>query len=345
MIHNDGRRAGAKGQELIRMKAIRMVNSGMTQKKVGECLGVSRQAVNGWCKTYNEGGFSALKMKQRGFSKGLRRQLSIEQSREIRKMITDKTPDQLKLTFALWNRLAVKELIQDQYGVNLCLSQVGNYLREWGFTPQKPIKKAYEQSPVKVNEWLDEEYPQIKEQAKKENAEIFWGDETAVRSDCQHLRGYAPKGQTPVLKKSGKRFKTNMISAINNQGKLGFMIYKEKMDADMFIRFLQQLIKGRRRKLYLILDNLKVHHSNKVKDWVKEHSEKIELFFIPSYSPELNPDEYLNCDLKANVHRRSMPRNEEKLMDNLEDFMFDLRFDPERIKSYFRHPKIQYAAA
>lgn len=339
------RESSAEIQEALRLRAVRLLKTNRTQTEVADLLGVSRQAVNGWWKVYQSGGLKALKKKHRGRIKGEKRSIDNNQAKEIVKLISDHTPDQLKMSFALWTREAVRELISNKLGVTLGIRQVGNYLKEWGFTPQKPIKKAYEQNPLKVEKWLNEEYPEIQKKAKSENAEIFWADETAVRSDCQHQRGYAPKGKTPLLMKSGKRFGTNMISAVNNQGKVHFMVYDEKMDADMFIKFLKQLIKNRKRKLFLILDNLKVHHSHKVKEWVEEHSEKIELFFIPAYSPELNPDEYLNCDLKGNIHGKKTPRSKEDLIDNLDDFMFELRWNPERVKSYFEHPKINYAAA
>jgi len=171
--------------------------------------------------------------------------------------------------------------------------------------------KAYEQSPAKVSKWLSEEYPVIKEQAKKEDAEIFWGDETGIRNDAQHERGYAPKGKTPVVRLNAKREKTNMISAINNQGKVRFHIYDSNMNADILIDFMKRLIKSAGRKVYLALDNLRVHHAKVVKAWLEENKHRIEVFYLPAYSPELNPDEYLNCDLKAGVHSGLPSRSKE----------------------------------
>lgn len=174
-------------------------------------------------------------------------------------------------------------------------------MKRWGFTPQKPIKKAYDQSPKAVQDWLDTTYPEIKKLAKIEIAEIYWGDETGVRNDCQHSRGYAPCGQTPVVEINAKRFSVYMVSAINNQGLLRFMIYESSMNARVLIKFMRRLIKDAGRKVFLILDNRKVHCGKLVKTWLERHQEKIEAFYLLSCSPELNHDEYLNCDLKTGL--------------------------------------------
>ena len=238
----------------------------------------------------------------------------------------------------------MQELIEDQFGIKLAIRTVGNYLSAWGFTPQKPLKSAYEQSPSKVQKWLDESYPVIKEKAKKEDAEIYWGDETGVRSDCQHGRGYAPVGKTPMIKLSAKRRSTNMISAITNQGKVRFQIYDGRMNADQLIQFMKRLIKDAKRKVLLIVDNLRVHHAKKVTQWLAKHPEQIEVFYLPAYSPELNPDEYLNCDLKAGIHSKRPARTQKQLKAKVLSHMRMLQKQPKRVVKYFLHPKISYAA-
>jgi transposase len=221
---------------------------------------------------------------------------------------------------------------------------VGSYLERWGFTPQKPLKKAYEQRPAAVQKWLDEEYPLIEKLAKQQGGEIHWGDETGLRSDAQHGRSYAPKGQTPVIRLSAKRASINMISTITNQGKVRFMIYQDTMNAKRLIKFLKQLIKDAGRKVFLILDNLRVHHSKPVKEWLARHTRQIAVFFLPAYSPELNPDEYLNCDLKAGVHSRPPVRDRQGLKRNVSSHMRMLQKSPARVRKYFEHKKIAYAA-
>ncbi len=221
---------------------------------------------------------------------------------------------------------------------------MGDYLRSWGFTPHKPKKLAYEQCSKKVQKWLDEDYPSIKDRAKKELAEIYWGDETGVRNSNQHGRSYAPKDKTPVKKHKARRFSINMISTVTNQGQVQFMVYSGSMNADRLIEFMIQLIKNKEQKIFLILDNLRVHHSKLVKQWVEENKDKIELFYLPSYSPEKNPDEYLNCDLKYGMSEKPAPKNEKQLKINVENHMNMLTKNSERVKKYFNHKEIKYAA-
>ena len=328
----------------FRKQAIKLIKSGRKKGEVAEIIGVRSASISEWWKNYKENGIKGLSSKKRGVKSEDKKLLSAKQEQEIQKMIIDTMPDQLKLDFALWTRKAVKELVEREFGVVLAINTMGDYLRKWGFTPQKPKKMAYEQCSKKVQKWLDEEYPAIQKRAKEENAEIQWGDETGVRNNCQHGRSYAPKGKTPTKKSMSKRFSLNMISTVTNQGKVQFMIYSENMNSDKFIEFLKQLIKNSDQKIFLILDNLRVHHSHIVKDWITENKEKIELFFLPAYSPEKNPDEYLNCDLKQGLSSKPAPKNQEKLKENLENHMNMLVENPTRVQKYFNHKDIQYAA-
>lgn len=328
----------------IRRKAIKLVKSGKSQREVAKILEVHYNSVSTWCKKYKSGGLQSVKAKKRGVSSEQKSLLSREQEKEIQKMITDKMPDQMKLPYALWTRKAVKELIERTYGVKLAIRTMGDYLNKWGFTPQKPAKRAYEQSPAHVKEWLDGTYPTIREKAETENAEIHWGDETGIRNDCQHGRSYAPKGKTPVKRTMAKRFSLNMISTVTNQGKVRFMTYQGGLNSQRFIDFLRRLVKGAKKKIYLIVDNLKVHHSKPVKEWVEKHKDQIELFFLPSYSPERNPDEYLNCDLKQGVSMKPAPKNENQLLKNVRSHMKLIQKNPGRVKKYFRNEYIKYAA-
>jgi len=340
----DARKLSSKELELLRRQAIRLWVKGKTYVEIAEVVGVHRNRISEWCRAYGEKGATALKVNKTGRPKGDGRSLTPEQEAVIKKKICDHTPDQLKLAFALWTRRAVQQLIKELFILDMPIRTIGDYLKRWGFTPQKPLKMAYEQRPAEVEKWLKEEYPAIKERAKAEDAEIHWGDETGLRSDCQHGRSYAPKGKTPVVRLNAKRTSLNMISAITNQGKVRFMIYEDTMTAKVLITFLKQLIKGASCKIFLILDNLRVHHAKVVDKWLKENKDKIEVFFLPAYSPELNPDEYLNCDLKAGVHSGAPARNQKGLKRKVVSHMRKLQKRPARVASYFRHPKIRYAA-
>ena len=208
----------------------------------------------------------------------------------------------LKFPFALWTREAVRQLMRRRYGVDMPVRTVGLYLERWGFTPQKPVRLAREQNPEAVERWLKTEYPKIAAMAKKEKAEIYWGDETGVQNEANRIRGYGLRGKTPVLRVRAKKAHISMISAITNEGKVRFTIYREAMTQVKLIAFMGRLVRDAGRKVYLILDNLKAHHGKKVAEWLEAHKDEIAVFYLPSYSPEMNPDEYLNNDLKTRVH-------------------------------------------
>lgn len=328
----------------IRKRGIDLRKSGKTQKFIAEIFGVREGTVSDWVKAYKAEGLKGLKDKKRGVSSEDKKLISRLQEKQIQSMIIDVMPDQLKLPYALWTRKAVKELVEREFGIVVAINTMGDYLRKWGFTPQKPKKRAYEQNPKAVQKWMNEEYPAIVKKAKDGNAEIHWGDETGARNSNQHGRSYAPKGKTPVKISMAKRFSVNMISTVTNKGKVEFMIYSGSMNADRFIEFMKQLIKGKGRKIFLILDNLRVHHSKVVKQWVEQNMESIELFYLPSYSPEKNPDEYLNCDLKYGLSDTPPPKNEKQLKDNVINHMLMLQANQERVKKYFNHEQINYAA-
>lgn len=340
----DARKLPPSAQEEKRKTAIRLRKKGEQIKVIAETLEVSPRAVSGWLKRYHSEGPAALNAKKRGPDKGTGNRLKPEQEKTIRRLIIDQTPDQLKLEYALWTRKAVMELIKQETGIDMPERTVGDYLKRWGMTPQKPVKKAYEQSPKAVQKWLDDEYLEIKSQAKLEKAEIYWGDETGMRNDSQHERGYALRGKTPVVRLNANRTSTNMISAITNQGKVRFKVFDGTMNTDILIDFCKRLIKASKRKVFLILDNLRVHHAKIFKAWLAQHSEEIEVFYLPSYSPELNPDEYLNCDLKAGVHSGKPARNKGQLKKKVMSHMRMLQKKPRRVAKYFEHEKIRYAA-
>ncbi len=344
MEKTDARKLKPQVQQEMRKQAIRLCKKGMPQKQIAEILGVYPTTVSKWWRAYKKDGAKAIRCKKRGRPQGSCRTLTPDQEKEVQKAIYDKCPDQLKLPFALWTRLAVQQLIKQLWSIEMPIRTVGEYLKRWGFTPQKPLRRAYRQNTKAVKNWLDEEYPEIKSRAHKENAEIHWGDETGLCNDSYYGRSYAPRGKTPAIRLHPRCERVNLISSITNQGKVRFMIYKDKMNSAKMIQFMRKLVKDADRKIFLILDNLKVHHSHVVKDWLKEHEDQIEVFFLPSYSPELNPDEYLNCDLKVGVHSGVPARTKDQLKKKALSHLRKLQKMPGRVKKYFKHPKISYAA-
>ena len=275
---------------------------------------------------------------------GSGRLLDREQEQGIQQAIETKTPPELEIPSALWTRRAVRDFIHQQFGIRLPIRTVGEYLRRWGYTPQKPVRKAYKQDPKAVAEWLVKTYPAIERRAAKEGGEIHWGDETGVRSTCQHGRGYARPGATPELIVPGSRFSVNMIATITNRGTVRWMIYTGTMNAALFLVFLTRLIAGATKKVFLIVDHLSVHEAAVVDQWLSDKTDRIEVFSLPKYAPERNPDEYLNCDVKANINTDGLPKDREELRGKLRRFMQRLAKLPARVASYFKHKCIAYAA-
>ena len=221
---------------------------------------------------------------------------------------------------------------------------MGKYLARWGFTPQKPMKKAYEQSPAAVKKWLDEDYPVIAARAKAEGAEIHWGDESGLRSNDVRGRSFAPKGQTPVVRVNNKRHGLSVISTVTNKGQMRWRIFDGALNTKILIDFLRRLIKGASKKLFLILDNLRVHHAKPVKAWLAEHRPAIEVFYLPSYSPELNPDEMLNANLKAAVTTKAPNRRKGQLKAAAIGHLRHLQKSPAKVKQFFQKESVKYAA-
>ena len=330
-------------QEAIRLKVCTYLKKNLgTQKQASEIFGLSIRSVNRIWATYKIKGSRGVQSKKRGVQGG--KKITGVQAAEVRRLIKEKMPDQLKLPFGLWTREAVQQLILDKYGIELSRWQVGRYLKSWGYTPQKPISKAYEQDPKRVAQWLDKEYPAIKKKAKKQNAMIYFEDEVGMRSDHQAGKSYAPKGKTPIIKKTGQRFSLNMVSAISNKGHVEFMILDGTFNGGVFIDFLTRLIKHKQYKIFLVVDGHSAHKTKLVKAWLEEHEDRIELFFLPPYSPELNPQEYVNQDLKTNIIGKKRPVNNAQMKTNVEDFMYKRKNDKKQVQKYFHASHIKYAA-
>ncbi len=328
-----------------RKQVVRLHKEGIKVMQIVAMTGLSYPTVRGAIDLYEAGGCSAIRPALRGRNRGDGRVLIAAQEDTIQRLIIDKRPEQLQMDFSLWSRAAVGQLIEQEFGIRLQVRSIGKHLARWGFTPQKPIKKAYEQRPEAVQQWLEQEYPAIEQRARKEGAEIHWGDETALVNTDVRGRSYAPAGKTPVaMAVGGTRQKLSMIATVTNQGKTRWMIIDDAFDADKLIEFLQDLVKDAGRKVFLILDNLRVHHSKLVKAWVAQHEDKIELFYLPSYSTELNPEERLNADWKQAMGKRVPIRTKAKLREAANEHMAMLDNNPERDMGYFQDRRVRYAA-
>lgn len=346
MRTRDARRLSQDAQEELRLRAVALIEEGRTQVEAAEILDVSRQSVNEWARAHRVGGEEALRARKRGRKAGEKTALSARRQDQIAKAIRERNPDQLKLPGFLWTRALVCELIDRRYGVRVSEKTAGRYLRAWGFTPQKPARRALERDPKAVKRWLKETYPEIERRARHERARILWSDEMGLRSDHTAGRSWSPEGKTPIVEGTGKRFSTNVISAISNQGHLQFRVFAERFTAKVFIDFLRRLIRGAKgQKVILILDGHPVHHAKKVSRWVEKRADEIELEFLPGYSPELNPTELLNQDVKSNALGRRRPRDREEMVDDTRSYLRSTQRRPEIVVNYFEGEHVSYARA
>lgn len=342
----DARSLSEESLELLRSQAHRLRSDGRTWMDIASLIGVHLTTVMKWSRRFDLGSaeVDALKSQRRGRRFGEKRTISLVDEVLLRDTIIGTHPKQMLLPFALWNRRAVQEAIKLRLGVDMPIRTVGEYLRRWGFTPQRPVKRAVEQRPELLRTWLDESYPAIMKRAKAEGGEIYWADETAIKQDTAWVRGYAPVGQTPVILHAARWSSITMISAITNQGLVRFAFHDGAINTERFIEFLESLIEDTQRKIFLIVDNLRVHHAKLVKAWLVGKETQIEIFYLPPYSPEANPDEILNRDLKTELRTRPAAQNVDALKKIAVDFMEKLQSMPHRVVRYFKSRHISYAA-
>jgi transposase len=342
--HDDARTLAPAAQAYLRRLAVKAVRAGLRQTVAATTYGVSLRAVNKWMAIDKVGGLRALKPKRRGRRLGQGGRLRIAHAQRIRSLIVGKLPDQLKLPFYLWTRAAVASLIAREYRIAVSLTTVGRYLRAWGMSPQKPVRRAYERNDAAIAQWLSKEYPAIARQARRDGATIYWGDEMGLRSDHVAGTSYAPLGQTPVIRATGQRFGCNMISAITNRGGLSFMVFQGKFKAPVFVAFLQRLLKQIAGKIYLIVDGHPVHKSGTATRFAATHSSRLRLIRMPGYCPELNPDELLNQDVKTNGLGKSRPTNRTELIAIVRSHLYRRQKQPQVITNLFREQHVRYAA-
>jgi transposase len=340
----DARQLTDEVLEALRLRALRGCELGFTEADVADFLGVARETVSRWWTAYTTGGLESVPQDRTGRPVGSGRTLDDSQAQHLQQKIDNHGPEEWGIASPLWTRRAVRDLIHQEYGLWMPVRTVGQYLQRWGYTPKKPRKKAKKQDPKEVQQWLENTYPAIEEAARQQDAEIHWCDEKGVQANEHEGKGYARVGQTPEIQVSAKRFPMNLISAIGKDGKVRFMTYSQTMTAALFVVFLTRLIQGAKKKIFLIVDPLPAHMAGEVKEWLRERSEKIELFSLPPRAPELNPVESLNNDVHSGVNATKLPDTQKELRSNLQRFMHHLAKLPEHIISYFANPYIQYAA-
>ena len=306
--------------------------------------GVCHETISRWWVAYQADGLDALPGGRTGRPLGAGRFLSDEQARFVRSQIDSQLPEHLGLPHALWTRRAVGDLIRKQFAIDLADRTVGTYLRRWGYTPKKPSRRSRKQDPDEVEQWLLETYPDIEKQAENEHAEILWTDEVGVQADHHPGTSYAREGERATMETPAPHIRVNQISAISNEGSVHFMTYAGSLNAAVFLQFLARLVKQSTRKILLIADRLQAHRTPEVQEWIEAHRSDIEIFYLPSYSPELNVVEYLNQDMKSEVNKPGLAPDRPTLRDRVAGFMGQLSRLPSHVVSYFLHPWARYAA-
>jgi transposase len=340
----DARHLSDDDLQLLRLRVLRGVELGYSELELAELFGVANETISRWWTAYQTDGLDALPGGRTGRPLGSGRSLSDEQARQVRTHIDANLPEHLGLPHALWTRRAVADLVRQLFHIDLADRTVGTYLRRWGYTPKRPSRRSRKQDPDDVERWLLETYPDIEKQAEREDAEILWTDEVGVQTDHHPGTGYARIGERATMETPPPHVRVNQISAISNEGTVKFMTYSGSFTAAVFLSFLTKLLELAPRKILLIADNLPAHKTPDVEAWLEERRNRIEIFYLPNYSPELNPVEYLNNAMKGTVNQAGLANDRQTLQERVRGYMDRLRGLPSQVISFFFHPWSLYAA-
>lgn len=342
MLKIDGRKLSHKTLEELRILTVQQVEAGAHPDDMASSLGLNRSTIYKWLQRKISGGTEALKAKP---ISGRPPSLNEMHLKWLCKTLTDKTPQQLKLPLALWTRSQIIEALKRKFGLAVSKSALSRVLDKLGFTFQKPTVRFKQQDPVIVNKWLTSDYPAIQEEAKKVGADIYFADEAGVSSSYSLGKTIGKKGVTPVVHRTSKRFRLNMLSAVSAKGHCRFMVTEKTVNASVFVVFLQRLLVGATNPIFLILDNHPIHKSAVVQEFVAKNKDKLKLFFLPPYSPELNPDELVWNDVKNQGLSRHLVDNLETLKNLVYSRLFQLQKKTSKIVSFFKTPTTLYASA
>lgn len=338
---DDARKLSTEEKAFLRRIAVQRVFDGESAAEVTRCYGLGEKTIFKWLKIAKEKGVEALSPKPRT---GRNRLLSEAEEQEVKRWVLGGDPRQYGFDFGLWTREIVSNLIKSKFGVEIRKTAVGNLLHRLGLTPQRPVRRAYERDDEAIQVWKEKIYPEIKKQAKKQGAEIFWLDEASIRSDDPLMRTWGLKGQTPTLRTSGQRQGINAISAISNSGGFWYRVYTEKFNSTVFIDCLGELIENRDKPVFVIMDGHPVHRSKAVQAFVKEMAGRLSIFILPPYAPDLNPDELVWNYIRQTGTARTPLKMGESL---LERTFIDLELiaqDQDLVRSFFREAGVSFAA-
>lgn len=330
---------GRRATEEERLRAVQLMAEGRSPELVAEILGVSRSSVFEWQKKYREGGLAALSTK---FASGRPTFLSDEQMLRLRSFIVGRDPRQFSFGVALWTRRIARDLIRQRFDVQVSLSTVGRILKKLGLSAQRPLYRAYQQNPELVRKWKAETYPQIRARAAREGATIFFADEAGIRTDHHAGTTWAPVGQTPVVMATGERKSVTMISAVSARGEIHFEVFLGTVNAARFIEFCEKLLHDTTTPVFLVVDGAPAHKANIVRDYVASTEGRLNLFFLPPYSPELNPDEWVWKNVKHDQIKKAVPMGQGHLFELAVKALRRLRETPQIVRGFFGDPFLSY---
>lgn len=338
-MKRDGRTLSHEVSEFLRFEAIRRFKAGESPRFIIDNMGLNRTSIYRWIAAHKKGGESALKAK---VHPGRAPKLSAKQKTTIRTWICGKDPRQHGFDFGLWTRKIVQQMILDKFKLSVSLSTVGAVLAELQITPQKPLRRAYERDPEAVKKWIAETFPGLKKRARSTGADIFFLDEAGIRSDAPLQRTWGPKGQTPVVHTSGQRQSINAISAVNELGAFWYSVYSGKFNATLFKEFLKDFMGSRRRPVFLIVDGHPSHKAKMIAAYIQELKGKLELHFLPTYAPDLNPDEFVWNNLRQNGTSKAPLKKNESLRERVISDLDRISNDKQLVMSFFRAPSVAY---
>ena len=341
MKSQDARKLSHDKLTELRRRAVTAIQNGESPKYVARVMGVNRITVYGWLSLYRNGGWDNLDAKKRG---GRKPKLDAKALRWIYQIVTLGNPNQLKMPFVLWSAKLLAAAIEKKFGIKLSKASVCRLLHQLGLSPQRPLWRAYQRDPQVVDRWLKEEYPAIRAAARKAKGEVWFGDEAGVRSDAHSGTTWAPKGQTPIVSTTGARFGLNVISAVNRRGALRFMCVEGKVNADVFIEYLGRLVESAGHPVYLVVDGHPTHKAAKTRKFVESTKGRLKLFFLPGYSPDLNPDELVWNNLKSQGTGKRAITGPDQLKKLVLGHLRSMQKNADLVRSFYRTPSTEYAA-
>jgi len=341
MAKIDGRTLDHATNEHLREHAVRRVREdGEKPSEVMRSMGLCRTTIYRWLRAYEEGGSEALKSSK---APGPAPKLDERQRQAVKGWIVGKDPRQYGFDFGLWTRRIVSELIEEKFGVEMELTAVGRLLASLDITPQKPLRRAYERDPQRVEQWIKRDYPKLRRRARKLGATIFFLDEAGFSSEPALGRSYGLKGRTPVVPTTGQRQKVSAISAVSAKGGFWCDVYTGMLNAGRFVEFLKDFRRGGRGRVFLVVDGHPSHHAKVVQRYVAGTGGMLELHFLPPYAPDLNPDEFVWQHAKTNGVAKKPLKQNESLKERVRQTLAGIKAMPKLIKSFFKAPSVAYA--